>query len=157
MNSSGNDDDLGAGAASTEQDKPTKKSGGRKPPKKSVAAATAAAELEKAEANKKTNGKKKETEDDDEDEEEEEGKGAAGKEGKNMLVDHTYTNFAIVSDKELRMLDENSKQLPDPKSEEERVAREKLMGMTCTYGPMKKSAGGVVQPFPGKVSLTCGA
>ena len=129
---------------------PLKKS--RKPPKKSDAAATAAAELEKEIQESERNG---EEEEGDDDAEGRDGKPAAVKSenAKGMLVDHTYTNYAILSDKELRLLDENSSLLPEPKSEDERMVREKLRGMSCTYGPMKKSAGGVVQPFPGKVSL----
>ena len=96
--------------------------------------------------------KQPEDEDDDNPEDDDEKPAAGGKEQKNLLVDHTYTNYAILSDKELRLLDENSDLLPEPNSEEERKVREKLRGMSCTYGPMKKSAGGVVQPFPGKVS-----
>lgn len=148
MSSFGQEDE--SGAASTEAGPHAKKSG-RKPPKKSVAATAAAAELE--ERNKTKGDKRKDSEDDGDAEEEEEEEKPAGKEGgKNMLVDHTYTNYAILSDKELRMMDENSSMLPEPKSEEEKAVREKLGAMSCTYGPMKKSAGGVVQPFPGKVS-----
>jgi hypothetical protein len=129
--------------------------GGRKPPKKSDAAATAAAELEKEIQNSIE--KRKESEDDDDAEEEEGDEKPASGKGKNMLVDHSYTNYAIMTDKELQMLDEHSSLLPEPKNEEEKEVREKLRGMSCTYGPMKKSAGGVVQPFPGKVSrgLSC--
>lgn len=120
---------------------------GRKPPKKSDAAATAAAELEKEiQKNERcgVDGGDAEAEDGDD-------KPAANKDQKSMLVDHTYTNYALLSDKELVMLDEHSSMLPEPKSEEEKLVREKLLGMSCTYGPMKKSSGGVVQPFPGKV------
>ena len=69
-----------------------------------------------------------------------------------QYVDHTYTDYAIVEEDDLRLLDENSSLLPNPASSGEASAREKLKGMSCTYGPMKKNAGGVVQPFPGKVS-----
>ena len=69
-----------------------------------------------------------------------------------QYVDHTYTDYAIVEEDDLRLLDENSSLLPNPASSGEASAREKLRGMSCTYGPMKKNAGGVVQPFPGKVS-----
>lgn len=144
---------LESGAVSVEANPPSaskKSTGGRKPPKKSDAAATAAAELERQIQN--SQGNPKEIEDDDDAEEEEgEDKAPSGK-GKNMLVDHTYTNYAIMTDKELQLLDEHSSLLPEPKNEEEKAVREKLGGMSCTYGPMKKSAGGVVQPFPGKVS-----
>ena len=153
MNASGGGD---SGATLKEDDgKPPAKNNnksGRKPPKKSDAAATAAAELEKEiQKNERygVDGGDAETEEGDE-------KPAASKDQKNMLVDHTYTNYALLSDKELGMLDEHSSLLPEPKSEEEKLVREKLMGMSCTYGPMKKSAGGVVQPFPGKVRTCMG-
>lgn len=68
-----------------------------------------------------------------------------------QLVDHTYTNYAVVDEDDLRLLDEKSSLLPKPSSPEEEAAREKLKGMVCTYGPMKKNAGGVIQPFPGKL------
>merc|ERR1719253_1647750 len=68
-----------------------------------------------------------------------------------QYVDHTYTDFAIVGEDDLRLLDENSALLPNPASSMEASTREKLKGMSCTYGPMKKNAGGVVQPFPGKL------
>ena len=68
-----------------------------------------------------------------------------------QLVDHTYTDYAIVDEDDLHLLDENSSLLPKPASVDEANAREKLKGMDCTYGPMKKNAGGVIQPFPGKL------
>lgn len=68
-----------------------------------------------------------------------------------QYVDHSYTDYAIVEEDDLRLLDENSSLLPNPASSGEASAREKLKGMSCTYGPMKKNAGGVVQPFPGKL------
>lgn len=71
-----------------------------------------------------------------------------------QYVDHTYTDYAIVEEDDLRLLDENSSLLPVPSSSGEATAREKLKGMSCTYGPMKKNAGGVVQPFPGKVCVS---
>ena len=145
--------DLQSGAVSPEEGiplPPPKKS--RKPPKKSDAAATAAAELEREIQESERNKGEEEGGDDDAEASDDKPAAVKSENAKGMLVDHTYTNYAIFSDKELRMLDENPSLLPEPKSEEERMVREKLSGMTCTYGPMKKSAGGVVQPFPGKVS-----
>ena len=72
--------------------------------------------------------------------------------GTHQYVDHTYTDYALVEEDDLRLLDENPTLLPNPASMGEFSAREKLRGMSCTYGPVKKNAGGVVQPFPGKVS-----
>ena len=75
-------------------------------------------------------------------------------EASQQLVDHSYTDYAIVEEDDLRLLDENSSLLPKPSSAEEERVREKLRGMPCSYGPMKKNAGGVIQPFPGKVSYS---
>ena len=69
-----------------------------------------------------------------------------------LFVDHTYYNFAIFNEDELRLLDENASMLPDPTSTEEAKAREMLKQILCAYGPMKRNAGGVVQPFPGKLA-----
>lgn len=71
------------------------------------------------------------------------------------LVDHSYTNYAILTDDQLRLLDEDPSALGESamKNEEEKTARKKLMAMSCTYGPKKKNAGGVVQPFPSKVGF----
>jgi hypothetical protein len=96
-----------------------------------------------------------EEDDDDVDDDDNKPSAAAGKIDKNLLVDHSYTDYSIVSDKDLRLLDEDSSMLPQPKSDAEKEIRQRLKGMSCTYGPMRKSAGGVVQPFPGKVSAPC--
>ena len=64
---------------------------------------------------------------------------------KQQLVDHTYTDFSIISE------EEESPQLPKPSSKKDAGVRERLKGMSCTYGPMRKNAGGVTQPFPGKL------
>lgn len=70
----------------------------------------------------------------------------------NQMVDHTYTDYAIISKEvDVKLLEEESPQLPEPSSEKESEVREKLKGMSCTYGPMRKNAGGVTQPFPGKL------
>jgi len=70
----------------------------------------------------------------------------------NAMVDHTYTDYAIISEEDdVKMLEEESPKLPKPCSEKEAEVREKLKGMSCTYGPMRKNAGGVTQPFPGKL------
>lgn len=96
-----------------------------------------------------------EQEDESEDEEETEGGRPSGKASAQLVqhyVDHSYTDYAVVVEDDLRLLDENSSLLPTPSNAVEASAREKLRGMSCTYGPLKKNAGGVVQPFPGKVS-----
>ena len=71
---------------------------------------------------------------------------------KQQLVDHTYTDFSIISEEDdVKILEEESPQLPKPSSKKEAGVRERLKGMSCTYGPMRKNAGGVTQPFPGKL------
>merc|ERR1719253_1639138 len=85
------------------------------------------------------------------------GKAAAAAVGANdtlpphMYVDHTYYDYAVVGEDELRLLDENPALLPAAPGPAVADARERLAGMSCTYGPMKKNAGGVVVPFPGKL------
>lgn len=70
-----------------------------------------------------------------------------------QYVDHSYNDFSMVDDDELRLLDENASLLPPaPPDSNVASARDKLSRLGCTYGPMKKNSGGVVQPFPGKVS-----
>lgn len=70
-----------------------------------------------------------------------------------QYVDHSYNDFSMVDDDELRLLDENASLLPPaPPDSNLASARDKLSRLGCTYGPMKKNSGGVVQPFPGKVS-----
>lgn len=69
-----------------------------------------------------------------------------------QYVDHSYTDYSIVTEDNLRLLDENPNKLPPPANSEEATVRKKLKGMLCTYGPMKKNPGGVTHPFPAKVS-----
>ena len=76
----------------------------------------------------------------------------SGSSSMQQFVDHAYTDYALVDEDELRLLDEDPSLLGRPTSDAEYEARERLRGMSCNYGPMKKNAGGVVQPFPGKVS-----
>ncbi len=73
-----------------------------------------------------------------------------------QYVDHSYNDYGMVDDDdEGRLLDKNAKLLPTPASSEVALEREELSGMRCTFGPMKKNTGGVMQPFPGKVSVVC--
>lgn len=69
-------------------------------------------------------------------------------------VDHSYNDYGIVDDDELRLIDENAELLPAPTGSKVAIAREKLSGMRCTYGPSKKNLGGVAQPFPSKVRVS---
>jgi hypothetical protein len=58
---------------------------------------------------------------------------------KQQLVDHTYTDFSIISEEDdVKILEEESPQLPKPSSKKEAGVRERLKGMSCTYGPMRK-------------------
>lgn len=71
-----------------------------------------------------------------------------------QYVDHSYNDYGMVDDDELRLIDENADLLPAPASSKVAIAREKLSGMRCTYGPSKKNLGGVAQPFPSKVRVS---
>lgn len=72
-----------------------------------------------------------------------------------LLVDHTYTDYAIISvEDDICLLQDNEKadaELSQPCSEREAEVREKLREMPCTYGPKRKNTGGVTKPFPGKL------
>ena len=64
----------------------------------------------------------------------------------NLLVDHTYTDYAIISEEDdIRLLEDEEPELSQPTSEKEAEVRAKLRGM------VRKNAGGVTQPFPGKL------
>lgn len=73
-----------------------------------------------------------------------------------QYVDHSYNDYGMVDDDELRRIDENAdaELLPAPPGSNVAIAREKLSGMRCTYGPSKKNLGGVAQPFPCKVRFS---
>jgi hypothetical protein len=74
-----------------------------------------------------------------------------------LMVDHTYTDYSIINEEDdVKILEEESPQLPKPCSSKEAEVREKLKGMTCAYGPLRKNAGGVTQPFPGKLMEVLG-
>ncbi len=72
-----------------------------------------------------------------------------------LLVDHTYTDYAIISvEDDICLLQDNEKadaELSQPCSEREAEVRERLREMPCTYGPKRKNTGGVTKPFPGKL------
>jgi hypothetical protein len=72
-----------------------------------------------------------------------------------LLVDHTYTDYAIISvEDDICLLQDNEKadaELSQPCSEREEEVRERLREMPCTYGPKRKNTGGVTKPFPGKL------
>jgi hypothetical protein len=69
-----------------------------------------------------------------------------------LMVDHTYTDYSIINEEDdVKILEEESPQLSKPCSRKEAEVREKLKGMTCGHGPLRKNAGGVTQPFPGKL------
>ena len=70
----------------------------------------------------------------------------------NLTVDHSYTDYAIIKEEDdIKLVEEETPKLSKPLSEREAEVREKLKGMTCTYGPSRKNSGGVSQPFPGKL------
>lgn len=72
-----------------------------------------------------------------------------------LLVDHTYTDYAIISvEDDICLLQDNEKadsELSQPCSEREAEVRERLRELPCTYGPKRKNTGGVTKPFPGKL------
>ena len=72
-----------------------------------------------------------------------------------LLVDHTYTDYAIISvEDDICLLQDNKKadsELSQPCSEREAEVRERLRELPCTYGPKRKNTGGVTKPFPGKL------
>ncbi len=68
-----------------------------------------------------------------------------------QYVDHTYRDFAIIDDDQLRCLDEDPSSLDSPANASISEARERLRDMGLAYGPIRKNAGGVSRPFPGKV------
>jgi hypothetical protein len=66
----------------------------------------------------------------------------------NRPVDHTYTDYAMISDDELRSLDQDSSVLSSPAL---RLEKKRLLGKLKEMP--SRSAGGVTQSFPSKVNL----
>eukprot|EP00579_Thalassiosira_antarctica_P003333 CAMPEP_0201903948 /NCGR_PEP_ID=MMETSP0902-20130614/55746_1 /ASSEMBLY_ACC=CAM_ASM_000551 /TAXON_ID=420261 /ORGANISM="Thalassiosira antarctica, Strain CCMP982" /LENGTH=686 /DNA_ID=CAMNT_0048438017 /DNA_START=13 /DNA_END=2074 /DNA_ORIENTATION=+ len=70
-------------------------------------------------------------------------------------VDHSYTDYAYANDDDLRLMKKNSRSRSGGAEIETKVGAtitKTLLGMSCSYGPMKsKGHGGRVKmPFPGK-------
>jgi hypothetical protein len=86
-----------------------------------------------------------------------------------QYVDHSYTDYSSIDDEQLRRIDEDPSLLydliagggrhggmgsNDENYSDASMALIRLREMGCAYGPLKrKNAGGVAQPFPGKVSF----
>jgi hypothetical protein len=72
-----------------------------------------------------------------------------------MMVDHTYTDYSVISEQSLAFLEEGE-DLQTKFSEEEKKKHakrvQKIKGIFGDVGPSKKNSGGVVKPFPEKVS-----
>ena len=69
-------------------------------------------------------------------------------------VDHSYTDYACVDDNDLRLMKENIRS-GGAETKAETTITNTLLGMSCSYGPMKSKGhgGSVMMPFPGKVSV----
>lgn len=72
-----------------------------------------------------------------------------------MMVDHTYTDYSVVTENTLSFLEEGeddhltSLSADSKKTEEKRILKiKKIFG---EVGPSRKNSGGVVKPFPEKV------
>lgn len=73
-----------------------------------------------------------------------------------IQVDHSYTDYSLVADDDLEML-ERSGPLPETGSEQEKMAREKIKDMASRFGPAKNfdAIGGTRIPFTAKVNVLC--
>jgi hypothetical protein len=73
-----------------------------------------------------------------------------------MMVDHTYIDYSVIDEKSLAFLEEGedfqSKLTEEEKKEHTRRVQ-KVKHIFGDVGPSKKNSGGVVKPFPEKVSL----
>eukprot|EP00557_Chaetoceros_sp_GSL56_P007679 CAMPEP_0176503676 /NCGR_PEP_ID=MMETSP0200_2-20121128/15500_1 /TAXON_ID=947934 /ORGANISM="Chaetoceros sp., Strain GSL56" /LENGTH=580 /DNA_ID=CAMNT_0017903003 /DNA_START=68 /DNA_END=1810 /DNA_ORIENTATION=- len=71
-----------------------------------------------------------------------------------MMVDHTYTDYSVISEQSLAFLEEGE-DLPTKVSEEEKKKHarrvQKIKSIFGDVGPSKKNSGGVVKPFPEKL------
>eukprot|EP00579_Thalassiosira_antarctica_P033184 CAMPEP_0201999272 /NCGR_PEP_ID=MMETSP0905-20130828/5883_1 /ASSEMBLY_ACC=CAM_ASM_000554 /TAXON_ID=420261 /ORGANISM="Thalassiosira antarctica, Strain CCMP982" /LENGTH=621 /DNA_ID=CAMNT_0048555449 /DNA_START=29 /DNA_END=1891 /DNA_ORIENTATION=- len=73
-----------------------------------------------------------------------------------QYVDHSYTDYAYANDDDLRLMKENSRSRSGGAEIETKVGAtitKTLLGMSCSYGPMKSKGhvGSVMMPFPGKL------
>ena len=78
-----------------------------------------------------------------------------------MMVNHTYIDYSVIEEEHLSFLEEGNETTTnrialndeDKKATNNRVAKiRKIFG---DVGPSKKNSGGVVRPFPEKVSQSC--
>lgn len=78
-----------------------------------------------------------------------------------MMVNHTYIDYSVIEEEHLSFLEEGNETTTnrialndeEKKATNNRVAKiRKIFG---DVGPSKKNSGGVVRPFPEKVSQSC--
>ncbi len=73
-----------------------------------------------------------------------------------MMVDHTYTDYSVISERTLAFLEEGEldyqANLPEEEKKVEERRIKKIKKIFGDIGPSRKNSGGVVKPFPEKVS-----
>lgn len=73
----------------------------------------------------------------------------------NMMVDHTYTDYSVVKESSLAFLEEGEEPTSKMSEEERKKYTRRIAKVKKIFGevvPSKKNSGGVVKPFPEKVS-----
>ena len=81
-----------------------------------------------------------------------------------MMVDHTYSDYSVFDEETLALLERNSvvgdfvskECTMSPEEKEERVKSIAQLKKIFGDAPTRKNSGGVVQPFPEKVSTCSG-
>ncbi len=72
-----------------------------------------------------------------------------------MMVDHTYTDYGVIKEDYLRFLEDGDEDLSSLSDEEKlkmQKRAQKIRNIFGDVGPSRKNSGGVVKPFPEKVS-----
>jgi hypothetical protein len=71
-----------------------------------------------------------------------------------MMVDHTYTDYSVISEESLAFLEEGEDAQTKASDEEKKKNAKRIQKIKNIFGdvgPSKKNSGGVVKPFPEKV------
>lgn len=72
-----------------------------------------------------------------------------------MMVDHTYTDYSVISERTLAFLEEgeldHQAKLPEEEKKVEERRIKKIKSIFGDIGPSRKNSGGVVKPFPEKL------
>lgn len=75
-----------------------------------------------------------------------------------LMVDHTYTDYSSITEEDLSFLDLNEDGGECKLSAEEKANQEsKMINVKMIFGdvgPSRKNSGGVVKPFPERVSVS---